>query len=877
MGAYLSILALLALTSTIGATPQRTGGSFLDPTTSSKFTTCYTIQDYKGDSSQNDKGKLLQLPDLWIVQQDTDMKDWGDPVDPAQSRIWNSEQLDECECAKLVGNEAKTKFFGYDRNSKIEKNKSGRGSGRRSGGGAQRSGRRAPRSTPLGTTDRRAPAPRVPVGDKIVVSNLAKTVTDRDVQELFNHVGPVRSAQISFDATGKSKGIATVVFNRSGDAAVAVREYHNRTLDGRPMKIELVVKADAIDMALPTSNGRHSETSASNGRSSGGARRGAGRRRGGGRGGGPRSAPRPRKTPEELDAEMDAYMKDETMEDAQPAPETNGINDENICSRSHYPTALPVRRPNSQLSTTNVKQNLLLPAVEPISGRLNDQGSLGSAKTPFPAEKDDSNKNESDVKKKMDVNPVAPPLSVSKTEAKVKGTGKSHMTSETDADQKLKSMDQPKISQAKMTSNKNKEVHGAVSAESGDASEAKDPDRKPGKPSVLVQHEGKSNQVVQRPSSVPSSHNPSKQGGSTAQAEEDEEVVAAKSPSRAKNAEEDSTPQTEEDTQRSGNHEAGSSEEEEVDGDGDGDGDGDEELDENPGTAAAAAASSPAKSKQPSEKQDAKKVEEVKNPMVEEEEEGDDEDGDEDTKSGGEETDKKPDQTATEEDLGKELDAVIDEGKRKLENIGAHAPERPSKKPDTVAAQADVKKMDSGKKVDNDSPLADGDEDEEEENEDDAKPVNAQAEEKGEDSKPKTVDTEANGEGEDEEDEGEEGSTSNEKVENGGQDELSEDDQQPKQPSKPAEQPAGARKPKTPSAVDKTIISQPQHHEVATKPSHGSQDQRNKPVPASGDIKHDANAGKVTSQEEDSSALADSHFIPGHAHESPFPPRPAPA
>jgi THO complex subunit 4 len=56
---------------------------------------------------------------------------------------------------------------------------------------------------------------------------------------------------MNYNSEGKSKGIATVVFQRPGDAGKAYQEYHNRTLDSRAMKIELIVNPDVIK-ALPS-------------------------------------------------------------------------------------------------------------------------------------------------------------------------------------------------------------------------------------------------------------------------------------------------------------------------------------------------------------------------------------------------------------------------------------------------------------------------------------------------------------------------------------------------------------------------------------------------------------------------------------------------
>ncbi|KAI8998247.1 hypothetical protein BC832DRAFT_239276 [Gaertneriomyces semiglobifer] len=162
-----------------------------------------------------------------------------------------------------------------------------------------------------------------------MVSNLAKSVTQDDVRELFAQIGPVKSAQLNYDANGRSKGVATIIFSRAGDAQKAIREYHNRTLDNKPMKIELIVRADAPALTAPRAT--IASRLGGGGRSGGLAgRRGGDRRRGAG---GNRSTHKKTpKTQEELDAEMEAYMKEEGAamdvdgSQAATAASSNGIN-----------------------------------------------------------------------------------------------------------------------------------------------------------------------------------------------------------------------------------------------------------------------------------------------------------------------------------------------------------------------------------------------------------------------------------------------------------------------------------------------------------------------------------------------------------------------
>lgn len=53
-------------------------------------------------------------------------------------------------------------------------------------------------------------------------------------QELFKKtVGPLREVFMVYNSQGKSKGMAIVVFQRPGDAAVAQKKYHGKIVDAR--------------------------------------------------------------------------------------------------------------------------------------------------------------------------------------------------------------------------------------------------------------------------------------------------------------------------------------------------------------------------------------------------------------------------------------------------------------------------------------------------------------------------------------------------------------------------------------------------------------------------------------------------------------------
>lgn len=45
-------------------------------------------------------------------------------------------------------------------------------------------------------------------------------------------IGPLRDVILTYDSRGASKGIASVLFVRKGDAAKAYAQYHDRLIDG---------------------------------------------------------------------------------------------------------------------------------------------------------------------------------------------------------------------------------------------------------------------------------------------------------------------------------------------------------------------------------------------------------------------------------------------------------------------------------------------------------------------------------------------------------------------------------------------------------------------------------------------------------------------
>eukprot|EP00123_Amoebidium_parasiticum_P012116 comp21131_c0_seq2/m.28573 comp21131_c0_seq2/g.28573 ORF comp21131_c0_seq2/g.28573 comp21131_c0_seq2/m.28573 type:complete len:233 (-) comp21131_c0_seq2:203-901(-) len=208
----------------------------------------------------------------------------------------------------------------------------GRGRGRGARGGAPRGGSSggAVRNNSRGRGARSAPysaekpAPRAPApppkprltATKVLVENLAPTVNDADVKELFGQCGTLKKVAVHYTAQGRSLGTAEVVYVRPEDAARAVKEYNGVTLDGRPMKLiavdeeprsNVLSRISAPAPAQPRQRDAIQYTDDGRWSRGGGARGGRGGRGSAPRGGRGGRAPRENKSQADLDAELDSY------------------------------------------------------------------------------------------------------------------------------------------------------------------------------------------------------------------------------------------------------------------------------------------------------------------------------------------------------------------------------------------------------------------------------------------------------------------------------------------------------------------------------------------------------------------------------------------
>ncbi|KAK9551742.1 hypothetical protein V6Z77_007867 [Aspergillus fumigatus] len=151
--------------------------------------------------------------------------------------------------------------------------------------------------------DRYSPSPdrSAPAGAKIRVENLHYDITESDLEDLFNRIGPVSNLSLVYDRAGRSEGVAYVTYNRANDARTAIAEFDGANAKGQPIRLTLVAsgpgrrgrnpfdnverpKGSLFDRIERPRDARSLSPGSENGDVEGGARRRRGRRSGGGAG-----------------------------------------------------------------------------------------------------------------------------------------------------------------------------------------------------------------------------------------------------------------------------------------------------------------------------------------------------------------------------------------------------------------------------------------------------------------------------------------------------------------------------------------------------------------------------------------------------------------
>ncbi|PNS18760.1 hypothetical protein CAC42_5299 [Sphaceloma murrayae] len=200
------------------------------------------------------------------------------------------------------------------------------------GGIAKKPATRPAKATPTGP---KAKATLPPKGDsKIIVSNLPDDVTEQQIKEYFSStVGQVRRVFMNYNKTGKSTGVATIIFKESTSAAEAAKTYNGVKVDGRPMRIEVVMGAEFVAappapkglkdrIAVPKNAAAKPKSAAATPKQSAAAATANGATGRGRNKKGKKPARPAKKTAEDLDADMADYFGPGTA--AAPAAATNG-------------------------------------------------------------------------------------------------------------------------------------------------------------------------------------------------------------------------------------------------------------------------------------------------------------------------------------------------------------------------------------------------------------------------------------------------------------------------------------------------------------------------------------------------------------------------
>jgi len=104
---------------------------------------------------------------------------------------------------------------------------------------------------------------------KLYVGNLAYSVSNSDLEELFSTMGQVQSVAVIMDKfTGQSKGFGFVEMTNAEDASKAMEQFNDSELKGRNIKVN-----EARPRESSFGGGNLSGTHRSGSHSSGGDRR----------------------------------------------------------------------------------------------------------------------------------------------------------------------------------------------------------------------------------------------------------------------------------------------------------------------------------------------------------------------------------------------------------------------------------------------------------------------------------------------------------------------------------------------------------------------------------------------------------------------------
>ena len=74
---------------------------------------------------------------------------------------------------------------------------------------------------------------------KLLIRNLARTTTEKELQALFTPFGTVQSCDLVIDKdTGESKGFGFVEMPRQGDAKAAMKSINGKEIAGSKLRVK---------------------------------------------------------------------------------------------------------------------------------------------------------------------------------------------------------------------------------------------------------------------------------------------------------------------------------------------------------------------------------------------------------------------------------------------------------------------------------------------------------------------------------------------------------------------------------------------------------------------------------------------------------------
>ncbi|KAH8603048.1 hypothetical protein B0O99DRAFT_588098 [Bisporella sp. PMI_857] len=72
---------------------------------------------------------------------------------------------------------------------------------------------------------------------KLRVENLHYDLTEDDLDDLFNRIGPVLKTALTYDRAGRSEGVAYITYEHAEDAKKAIRDFDGANAKGQPIRV----------------------------------------------------------------------------------------------------------------------------------------------------------------------------------------------------------------------------------------------------------------------------------------------------------------------------------------------------------------------------------------------------------------------------------------------------------------------------------------------------------------------------------------------------------------------------------------------------------------------------------------------------------------